>query len=68
MTEPDERVKRMAEWYSLQAPGYARHLAPLLEPFGRHLLDALPLSRANRIVEIGKRPSCISSNSLTRNE
>jgi ubiquinone/menaquinone biosynthesis C-methylase UbiE len=49
----DERVGRMAAFYSGQAAGYDRCWAPALHGVNVALVEALPLGSARRVLEIG---------------
>jgi ubiquinone/menaquinone biosynthesis C-methylase UbiE len=52
MTSPDA-AKLVADLYSEQAEAYRRHWAPLLLDLGIALIDRLPLSEAQSVLEVG---------------
>lgn len=44
---------RLAQNYDGAADGYAEFWSPVIRPVGRRLLEALPLDRASRILDVG---------------
>lgn len=50
---PDDPVARRAALYSATAREYTRLWSPVIRPMGQHLVRALPLSEATRILDIG---------------
>lgn len=53
-TEPTENpVAARAAWYSELAEGYARLWSPVIRPMAEHLLGALPLAGASRVLDVG---------------
>ncbi len=48
-----ELTRRLAEHYTSEAEAYKELWAPALYPFGRSLLETLPLAEAHRILEVG---------------
>jgi len=51
--DAEQMVARVAKNYSASADGYAEFWGPVIRPLGRRLLEALPLDRVRRILDVG---------------
>lgn len=49
----DEPAAALAAEYSSKAAAYAAHWSPVIRPMGLPLLEALPLARADRVLDAG---------------
>lgn len=50
---PDKLVKLLAERYTQGAFGYANYWSPVIRPMGERLLDLLPLTDAQFVLDVG---------------
>jgi len=53
MIPEDRSLNLVAERYSSDAEVYEKTWAPVLRPYGQHLLDCLPLALAGRVLDAG---------------